>query len=303
MRKIRTFALALSLVAVFVLANSCAVDNGPVEKSILSFNSEAELMNTLNEIKTMPESRNNLEKLQGFHSMLDVFEKIESLENETALQKHAGAYSKFIVISSVTNENGEVNRMINMKVNFLFASLVNTNGEVMVNGLVYNLLKEEDTIRLNSIMIDYYSKQNQVNPQGIYVTIPDCLPTAVPMYAAYCIPITYPCIYFKTTIGGRSVIVQVWKGYLPTIWGIDGGIGAEVGLYYPLWWTKDLWMPDYKHCQNISYNMVLKSTGRVVVSASNYTWWLNKWLKFEILPITASSYRLDYTIAGVSRSW
>jgi hypothetical protein len=148
------------------------------------------------------------------------------------------------------------------------------------------------------VIPDNYKDTNRV------VSIPDNLMILIPMTSLVFIPIIYPTHYFETYINGENVIVQLWKGYYPGILGFPDGIGAEVGLYYPVPWSNNLWLPDFKHPRDISFRLILKSTNEVILNASDKTWWLNKWKQdYSNFPIKGEDYILEFSIDGIESSW
>ena len=251
--------------------------------------------------------------------MLDAFDDMCDLKSSEKYETFLDKNKNFIAFREVTvneatieEENVIDNKNTNdikkvqivfPKINLLFASLANTDGEIKIGDEIYNFLDEEVALKTTKLFLDYYKNRNQ-EKWDIFVTIPDFLPILIPMSAAHFIPIWYPTAFYTTNIGGRSVIVQLWKGYCPGIFGYAGGVGAEVGLYRRASWTNRIWYPDYRNKKDISYKLIRRSNNNEIYSFSRHTWWLNRWKKNWVgLPMTGNSYRLDYTIDGVRRIW
>ena len=128
----------------------------------------------------------------------------------------------------------------------------------------------------------------------------------------------YPTKFFDLAIGGRTVLVQLWKGSCPDYLGHGaGGVGAEVGLYNrDAWLPKTFWWPDYQHKKTMSFTLVNPKTNAQFFSASSSVpiWWLHKWMKFPSydqyvidqnrnVPASTADYILRYSIQGRSFSW
>lgn len=308
MKKLR-MNVKLIIAAVIILFLSGCNDNSfydnaqIVNDEIIGFENERELISILNELEDgSVENRNSITKLQNFNSMLNAFDKIYTIENESDYEEFLLENRNFLQITEIIDDDSIVNKICSLKLNLLLASIVNTNGELKVSNRSYNLLDTTDLAHFTCLLIDNLSSYSTL--KSVTVSIPDYLPILIPMDASFYFPYIYPTKYFITTISGRSVIVQLWKGYCPGIWGYAGGVGAEVGLYYPVKWSTKIWFPDYKNPKYIYYNLKLKSTGESVLTASGNTWWLNKWRKDYIgLPLLGESYTLYYQINGVSRQW
>ena len=235
---------------------------------------------------------------EEFVSMMDVVLNSDEIESEEALNEFISEYPKVLVDSDYIDSEGENVTVYNLAVAPQLATLVNPEGLVSVGGTVYNVLDDEELIELGAMCEDHSASRK------IY-DIPDCLPTIIPLARGVTAGLQYSVTDYTTKINGRSVVVQIWKGYCPLI-GITGGVGAEIGLYNKVKFSNKVWMPDFKHCVNMSYSLIYKKKGTTYLTRSGYTWWLNGWRVGigEMPPsLLGKDYTLKYTINGVKRSW
>ncbi len=266
------------------------------EQSFLSFVDTNDFINTCHLVS------NTLHNDENFYSMLDVFEELNNQKNPNEYKKFINENKNFLIFNKIKDNNNLIHQTVNLKINFLFASLVNKKGEVKIANKLYNLLTNETMLKeLETMLI----KEDCHNLDTCdLVSIPEYLMIYFPMFKFVLVPIVYPTNYFKTTINDKEVIIQVWKGYFSGVLGYPGGIGAEVGLYHPVTWTKNLWFPDYKHTENISLKLILKSTNELIFSVSDNTWWLNSWTQnYSGLPLKGSDYILEFSVADSTWLW
>lgn len=286
------------------LVNPDIDEHGPVD--YLSFETFRELENVLDELNAASLSeRKSIAKLSNFHSMFDDFEDIQKLPDAEACRAALEANSAFIQTSTIELE-GEERTIVNMKVSPLFACIVNANGMIRVEGVVYNVLENEDA----TVIFKMLTGMNNRN------YFPDFLGAQLLPFGpgiTQC-PIAYPVIHYMTAVNGRTTIVQLWKGY-----GYPWGFGAEVGIYTPgpffpwLQW----WFPDYLHRTNISFKLWLGNE-LVFNAPQELTWWRNDWginlglmlrltgtINAELccVAINGHRFKLEYTIVGHAGSW
>lgn len=142
---------------------------------------------------------------------------------------------------------------------------------------------------------------------------PESIAQLLPVGTFLAIPTVYETKVLNRTIDGRSVKIQLWKGFCPSYMPeIVGGAGAEVGIYKKS--TIDgLWYPDYNHKKTIWFRLRNKKTGEKFFTASDKKcWWRHKWMipssyaayKFTHwdAPLVSSDFRMHFIIEGTSNT-
>lgn len=270
------------------------------ERNVLSFNSTEEFLSCISSLaENNLASRKSIRELDGFTSMLDVLPDVDDIDSQNELNNYLSQYPKILIESNIVDADGDEVSIYNMSISPQLAAVVNADGVVEIENTQYNVLNESQLYELSQKCLDCYSESRACS--RVIINTPDWLTVFIPMYHGATVGTNYPVKDFKTTINGRSVVVQIWKGFCPGV-AIAGGVGAEIGIYNPLWWNKKIWMPDFNHHVSMSYSLVYK--GNTYLSMNNTTWWLNGWRVYESAPSTnGNEYTLYYTINGVSRSW
>ena len=285
------------------LAETPEIQKSSVENvnNVLCFENAASFVEMLNAAeKTGLEVRSVISSRavagEDFVSMMDVVLNSDEIESEEALNEFISEYPKVLVDSDYIDSEGENVTVYNLAVAPQLATLVNPEGLVLVGGTVYNVLDEGEFEKLSNVC------KNTQTERSVF-TVYDGLPTSIPLAHGVTAGPQYSVKDFTTEINGREVVVQLWKGYCPLVGG-SGGVGAEIGLYNKVNFSKKIWMPDFKHCVNMSYSLIYKKKGTIYLTRSGYTWWLNGWRIFELAPsIWGNNYTLKYTINGITRSW
>jgi hypothetical protein len=128
-----------------------------------------------------------------------------------------------------------------------------------------------------------------------YVQEPDeSWAESIPLGDFFQIPGLYRAISFNKVIDGRTVVIQLWKGYCPPYnYGNWGGMGAEVGIYRRVN-NSGVWMPDKDHIKKIWFRLWYGTpgNGRKLFTAGELTcWWRHKWLDSRDWPHYASTHQ------------
>lgn len=271
------------------------VDNVLCFDDALSFVKMLNYMNDINAgIKTFSTNRSAID--DDFVSMMDVIPDSSDFQTEEDFLNYLSDYPKVLCESSYINSEGKPVTVYNLALTPQLASLVNPEGLVSVAGNVYDVLDDNQLENLKSLLED--------SGDGRFVCSTfDGLTIAIPLFRGASAGPQYYVSDFTTTINGRSVVVQVWKGYCPLVL-VVGGVGAEIGLYNPLPFCSSIWLPDYTHPVNLSYSLIYKGDGSTYLSMSNNTWWLNGWKVYESAPsLWGGDYTLKFSLNGSRWTW
>ncbi len=249
-------------------------------------------------------NRKKIEKLKNFYSMMDAFDKLDMVNTKEEYDQFVKKNKDFIAFIKVKTKILPLFTTIQPKINLIFACLVNTEGEVKIGDKTINLIKDKTYNKKLELLLRSTIIPEIDSDTSDIVSIPEYLTYFIPMCKLVLIPVIYPTKYFKTNIDGEDIVIQVWKGYYPGILGYPNGVGAEVGLYRPLSWTKSIWMPDYRNPKKISFKLISKNNNQLVLSVSKKTWWLNSWEKnYSKLSLKGKDYILKYSVADSVWVW
>jgi hypothetical protein len=153
----------------------------------------------------------------------------------------------------------------------------------------------------------------------------------------------YSTLVIDDEIDGESVVIQLWKGWIPSPLGqsLPGGIGGEVGVYRRLpgslrvrrlpcipsaldrflgarvaaFTDRELWWPFPELEAELEFTMINPGTDEPVFSAGPETsYWLAKWMskgsyaRYALanrgrVPLLPDAYVLEYSINGQPGRW
>ena len=298
--------IAITAIFAFVLS-SCSIDsvvytNEKIEKSnILEFSSFVEFNSDISELLNSGVStRSSISKFSGFTSFLDEIPDINSFNSKDEFEEYILLNSGAFAENEFKSSDGETKTLYTLAMNPVLAAAINEDGNIKVQDHVYNLLNESE----RDDFLEKCSSNENASTSRFITDIADWSTIAIPMWHGATSWPTYSVTDFTAIIGGRTTIVQLWKGYCPTI-ALVGGVGAEIGLYQtPPCWAPAFWWPDYTHTVNISYDLKYNGDNSSYIQKSGNTWWLNGWRGYESSPSSwGADYTLHYTIDGVSRTW
>lgn len=288
------------------------------------FKSAGELAATLDALKkTSPSKQKDITKGKTSMTLADLF---ESLRRAKGKQESDRLIQENKLLADLA-AGKPARRLIHLKLNPALAHISDKDGRVQVGDRVFDILAERDT---QDLMMMMPLPEPDPDPGGggsggstsSYV-FTDAPPEELVEWLP-CGPWTvlpgYPTHFFDAKIGGRVVILQMWKGSCPDYlgWtGSPGGVGAEVGIY-----NRDssqphlLWWPDNQHEKLIDFTLFNPVTTQVFFSASSSApiWWLHKWMKFPSydqyvkdqqnrVPATTEEYVLRFRIDGKQFEW
>lgn len=297
----------------------------------LIFRDADEVVDTLKLLGSTPrKERTRIEKLAGFSSLLDGYEKATA-SNSAEQLKHNLAKRGEILSMSQAHEAIDKN-VVNQKFRSPFAAITNERGELQVGNTLYNVLSPEGFHALVSTMPNPYPQTT--DPETGYKYVDTAMWWKASCSHAPCSPLVvlpgYSTHYFEikseVSIGKADIVIQLWKGWLPKAGLFPGGTGAEVGVYYrdwpaselPLkvsqWWpySEQLWLEGIK-C-DVKFELINPENGNLFFQADNQrTWWKTRWMLDEsyeqyrksqsAVPDRTNKYWLMYTINGKERKW
>ena len=289
------------------------------------FKNTGELADALDTLRKMsPKKRKDLPKLKDTMSLFDLFENLreaKSKEEFDALVKHSK------LLSDLLEGKQDASRLIHIKTNPLLAAVSDAEGRVHVADQEIDVL-DESGMQLMALPRPIPEEGEPGTGGGgtgggttsTYIFTE--LPPEEWVQGLPCGPWTvlpgYPTHFFDTSIGGRTVLVQLWKGSCPDYLGHGaGGVGAEVGLYNrDGWFPGTFWWPDHQHEKMINFTLINPVTTAPFFSASSPVpiWWSHKWMKFPSydhyridqnnnVPASTQHYILRYRIDGRSFEW
>lgn len=286
------------------------------------FKDAKELAETFEELKNASAPEKN--KVRRRKASLTLFDVFENLRQATSREESDRIVKKHKLLSDLV-AGKETRRLIHVKLNPSLVDISDEDGRVQVGDRVFDVLDEGETRELMRMM-----PQPEPEPGGggstggttgyVFTEAPpEDLVIALPCGPWTVLP-GYPTQFFDATIGGRTVLVQLWKGSCPDYlgWaGSPGGVGAEVGLYNRHPWFPDLfWWPDAEHEKVIEFTLINPVTSAPFFSASSPgpIWWSHKWMKFQSydqyvrdqhnnVPAKPEQYSLRSRIDGTSFEW
>ena len=276
------------------------------------FKNTAELADVLATLrKTSPNKRKDLPKLKDTTSLFDLFENLreaKSKEESNSLVKQNK------LLSDLVEGKQDARRLINIKTNPLLAAVSDVEGRVHVGGHQIDILDESGMRDLmilpggNEVSLTSTYSFTEFPPEEWVQNLP-CGPLVV-------LP-GYPTHFFDMKVGGRVIVVQLWKGSCPDAAGHGaGGVGAEVGLYNRDTFQPGVWWPDHEHKKMIEFTLFNPVTTGVFFTDDTAVpiWWSHKWMKFPSydqyridqnhqVPASTEEYILRYRIEGRSFDW
>lgn len=261
-------------------------------------------------------------RLAATTSIYDILDKLRTVKDRKDFERLAGRHEAFF---QMVNDQDRVAGLAHLKSNPVLACIAGETGEVAVGDDVYSVFEQEQAQTLNRMMTTPDLEPDPA-PGGSTGTSTGYVFTELPpewmVESLPCGPWTvlpgYPTKFFDTSIGGRTVLVQLWKGSCPDYLGHGaGGVGAEVGLYNRDSWMPDtFWWPDHQHKKMIEFTLFNPKTNAQLFSARSSVpiWWSHKWMKFPSydqyvkdqkgnVPASTAAYVLRYKIDGRSFSW
>jgi hypothetical protein len=256
---------------------------------------------------------------------LDILQKLRRVRTQKGFERLRAAHPDFFEMAQDENNQSKLSLL---RANPALASLAAESGEIRIGRDAYNVFEEDSVQALNRMMPD--PPEPDPTPGGgggssgggassyVFTELPpEWLVQSLPCGPWTVLP-GYPTKFVDTTVGGRRVLVQVWKGSCPDYLGHGaGGVGAEVGLYNRDAWLPDaFWWPDYQNKKHISFTLINPKTNAEFFSAASSVpiWWSHKWMKFPSydqyvrdqnrnVPRSTEDYILRYKIDGRSYSW
>jgi hypothetical protein len=298
----------------------------------LRFRNADEVLETLGLLGTTPRAqRARIEKLAGFDSMLDVYDRVVASDNEDQLKQSIAEHGAIVSLSKLREGSNE--KAVSLKVHSPYAAIVNEKGDVEVENTRYNILTPEGRLALSSKLPNpfpehtdpatgykyveaaaWWKAQCSHLPCGPYVWLPG--------YSTHYFEIKY-----DVGIGKTDIVIQLWKGYLPKAGPhplFPGGTGLEIGVYYrnwpasklPLiassWWpySEPLWLEGVSFA--IDFELINPENGNLFFKGGpQSTWWNTRWMLNESykqyeksqssVPSRTNEYWLKYKINGYVR--
>lgn len=257
-------------------------------------------------------------RLAATTSVYDILEQLRKAKNKKDFERLAERHEAFF---EMVGDHKRAAGLAHLKSNPVLACIAGETGEVAVGGEVYSVFEQEQAQTLNRMMTTPDLEPEPL-PGGTTGYVFTELPPEWMVESLPCGPWTvlpgYPTRFFDTSIGGRTVLVQLWKGSCPDYLGHGaGGVGAEVGLYNRDAWLPDtFWWPDHQHKKMIEFTLFNPKTNAQLFSARSTVpiWWSHKWMKFPSydqyvkdqngnVPASTEAYVLRYKIDGRSFSW
>ncbi len=287
-------------------------------------NEFAKTIKQLTKSKTTFARRKAIPALAERTTILDIFQKLCAGKTQQSFERLVATHPAFFELAQ---DKSNQSRLSLLRSNPVLACLADESGEVVVGGDAYSVFEEDGVQSLNRMMPDP-EPEPEPSPGGgsgggvstkyVFTELPpEWLVQSLPCGPWTVLP-GYPTKFFDTPIGGRNVLVQLWKGSCPDYLGHSaGGVGAEVGLYNRDAWLPDtFWWPDYDHKKAIGFMLFNPKTNAELFSASSSVpiWWSHKWMKFPSydqyvrdqnrnVPPSTADYVLRYKIDGRSFSW
>ena len=240
-----------------------------------SFDSAEEIRSLLDEPALDPSILRNTGRFVG-RTLLDEFRELKQIADEATLTDKLRRIENAIGISHRQDRKGI---LIKLKLNPGLAALVSHEGKARIGNDVFSVLEEEPALAVRASVKDYEYTDDRGYAFSEY-------PPANSMFWFPCskvwqIPVIYPEKHIDMTIGGRSVLVQLWKGYLPPniLAGEAGGVGAEVGLY-KRGKIRSLWWPELDQPQHLQFTLINPTIDEpIFTTRKEHTWWLHTWMK------------------------
>src|SRR5215213_2054910 len=285
------------------------------------FKDARELAETFDALRKAPPSKKKeITKGKSASTLADLFDNLRQAkskeESDRLIKQHK-------LLSDLVKGKQEARRLIHIKLNPSLADISDDEGRVLVGDREFDVLKEDDTRELMRMMPEPLPDDDgggggggsgggastysfTENPPEEWVTGLPCGPWVV-------LP-GYPTHFFDANVGGRTVLVQLWKGSCPDYtFSFSGGVGAEVGLYNRDAWLPQLfWWPDHEHKKTLEFTLFNPVTTAPFFSGSGSKpiWWLHKWMTFSSydqyvrdqqnrVPAKTEEYVLRFRIDGI----
>jgi hypothetical protein len=282
----------------------------------VAFKDKNELARTFNNLaKTSVAGRKAVPNLAGARSLVDTF---ESLRDAHTKEEASGLVARHKGFFQMIQDDRNSLKLAYLRSNPILACVADETGRIRVGDHAYDIFDQQAIRRLTELIP--LPPPPVPRQEGAYTYTedpPEDLVEWLPCGPWTVLP-GYPTSYFDTTINGRRVLVQLWKGLCPDYLGRGpGGIGAEVGLYKrDRWLPKKFWWPDYHHKQVIEFSLMNPKANDEFFSAGGKgkIWWLHKWMKADSyaqymkarndkVPAKPADYVLHYKINGQSFTW
>ena len=252
------------------------------------FKNAQELAGTLDAVKKVhPSNAKGVTKGKTSRTLFDVFDELRQAKNKNESER---LVKKNKVLSDIVAGKGDQYQFINLKFNPSLAHVTDDEGHLVVEGREFDVLKEEDTRELMRMMAEPLPEPEPGgggSGGGASYTFTENPPQELVQWLP-CGPWTvlpgYPTHFFDANIGGRTLLVQLWKGSCPDyLFQLAGGVGAEVGLY-----NRDMniphffWWPDHGHQKMIEFTLVNPVTTAPFFTDTNPgpIWWSHRWMTF-----------------------
>jgi len=286
------------------------------------FKNAQELAGTLDAVKKVrPSNAKDVTKGKTSRTLFDVFDELRQAKNKNESER---LVKKNKVLSDIVAGKGDQYQLINLKFNPSLAHVTDDEGHLVVGDREFDVLKEDDTRELMRMMPEPLPEPEPGgggSGGGPSYTFTENPPQELAQWLP-CGPWTvlpgYPTHFFDANIGGRTVLVQLWKGSCPDyLLQLAGGVGAEVGLYnrdmgLPHWF----WWPDHQHQKMIEFTLFNPVTTAPFFTDTNPgpIWWSHKWMTFPSydqykrdqqnqVPGRTEDYVLRSRIDGQSFEW
>lgn len=298
---------------------------GPPDVGGPAFPSAGELAEAYRTLRrSSPAARKSIPRLRDATSLFDVFEALRQAasqsESDRLLHKHA-------LLADLASGKQATRRLLHVRNNPALACLADPTGKVRVDRASYDVLSEDGARQLLRLINDPELPDDggtgggttgggtsyaftQLPPEDWAQLLP-CGPWTV-------LP-GYPTHFFDARIGGRVVLVQLWKGSCPDYFlgNGAGGVGAEVGLYNrDAFQPTSFWWPDAAHRKIVEFTLFNPVTTAPFFSAPTSVpiWWSHKWMKFDSydryvrdqqgrVPASTEQYVLRCRIDGSPFEW
>lgn len=286
------------------------------------FGTPAEFADTYRQLRAGPPSaRKAHPKLRDVLSLMDVFEALRQAADKADAERLLKTH-KLLGDLAAGKQDGR--GLAQLRTYPVLACLADETGSVEVGGRGYDVLTPDGAQQVLRMLptsdpIDDSGAGSAAStPSYEFVTIPpEEWTTSLPCGPWTVLP-GYPTHFFDARVGGRVVLVQLWKGTCPNYLGMGpGGVGAEVGLY-----NRDInlpttyWWPDYQHKKIIEFTLFNPVTTAPFFSAPTTVpiWWAHKWMAVSsydryvrdqqnLVPAATEQYVLRCRIDGVPFEW